>query len=75
MQKHHVSTVEGQKELFWAASEIAVLSNLNKAIKAKGGTGWDESFITTPNPVLRLAVKEDLLREWNNLVGPKKAQG
>ncbi len=50
------------------ASEISVALLLAKAIKAKGGTGWDVSFIESANPTLLVAIKNDLVREWNSLV-------
>ena len=67
-QREFNSTREGQVALCNKASEIAAALLLSKAIKAKGGTGWDASFIESANPVLLIAIKDDLVREWNSLV-------
>ena len=67
-QRAFNSTREGQITLCNQAAEIAVAMNLSRAIKAKGGAGWDESFISSANPTLLEAIKGDLVREWNALV-------
>ena len=67
-QSEFNSTREGQIALCNKASEISAALLLSRAIKAKGGTGWDDSFIESANPVLLIAIKDDLVREWNGLV-------
>lgn len=67
-QRAFNSTRDGQIALCNKAAEISSALLLSKAIKAKGGTGWDDSFIESANPTLLVAIKNDLVREWNSLV-------
>jgi hypothetical protein len=62
------ATREGQMKMAYDADSIGTALTMNRAIKAKGGAGWDESWIQTANPVLLASIKEDLRREWNSLV-------
>jgi hypothetical protein len=67
-QRAFNSTREGQIALCNQAAEIAVALSLSRAIKSKGGVGWDDSFISSANSTLLEAIKGDLVREWNALV-------
>lgn len=53
------------------ADSIGTALFLNRSVKQKGGIGWDDRMIESANDVLLIAIKDDLVREWNSLVTKK----
>jgi hypothetical protein len=66
-QKEFNATPAGQRALCDAGSRIGAALMLNRAIRDKGGIGWDPQMIETANEVLLIAIKENLREEWNAL--------
>lgn len=67
------ATREGQQSMCADAASKSTAFMMNKIIKQKGGIGWDNQMIETANPILLRAIKENLIEEYNALVGPSKA--
>jgi hypothetical protein len=71
-QKEFNATPAGQRALCDAGSSIGTALMLNRAIRTKGGIGWDTKMIETANEVLLIAIKENLRDEWNAICEKSK---
>ena len=67
-EKAFNATPEGQRKMCMAADSIGTALYINRVVKSKGGTGWDEKMIETANPIMLRAIKENLIEEFNGLV-------
>ena len=68
MNKAHNATREGQMAMAHDAASRAPAFQMNNIIKAKGGIGWPDDMITSADPVMLRAIKENLIEEYNSLV-------
>ena len=74
MNKAYNATRNGQMAMAYDASSRAVAFMLNKAIKSKGGIGWQDDMIASANPILLSSIKENLIEEYNSLVSQKETK-
>jgi len=68
-QKSFNATPEGQREMFRDADSRSTAFMMSKIIKSKGGDGWPDQMIATANETLLRAIKEDLVSEYNKIIG------
>jgi hypothetical protein len=66
--KEFNATVAGQTKMAMDGASIGLCLMLASKIRELGGIGWDRSFIESANPTLLLAIKNDLVTEYNGLV-------
>lgn len=62
------ATTAGQRAMCSDADSRATAFILARKIREMGGTGWDDSWIASANPTMLIAIKNDLIAEYNNLV-------